>query len=80
MTLVAKKIAANSGQITIRAGKEEYYGKLPARSSHPRRAQQATISGAELQAVGEGSEFKLRLDMPVNKLARFTTDSTGKGA
>ena len=80
MTLVGKKIAANSGQIGTRAGREEYCGKLPARSNHLRRGRQATLGGTELQAVEEGSEFKLRLDMPVNKFARFTTDSTGKGA
>ena len=79
MTLVGKKIAANGRQTRTRAGKEEYYGKLPAGLNHLRRAQQAMRGGTESQAAEESVEFKLRLDVPMNTFTRITVDRTRNG-
>jgi len=78
MTLVGKKIAANSREIGTRTGKEEYYGEFLAVFNHLGRAQQATHGGTELWAAKESNEFKLRLDVPMNKLAHIKADSVGK--
>jgi len=78
MTLVGKNIAAKSIQIRTRAGKEDYYGKLPAGLNQLERAQQATRGGKESQAARQNDELKLRLDVPMIDLGCIPADSTGR--